>query len=144
VSKYIPGNQICSPSKLTRWNESYAIQRKTGAYKPKVVKNLELWMSLRTFFYSCLVSEAKDPIARSSIRQRSLPSQLMLNGDIPMTYRRTQSANSESQQDSLFQPLNEAQAQSISGGGPLLFANPFAYIPAQATPSLAGRLGVGG
>ena len=61
-----------------------------------------------------------------------------------MTYRRTQLVNSPSKQDSLWQPLNEVQSQSISGGGPLLFANPFAYVSAQSTPSLAGSLGIGG
>lgn len=44
----------------------------------------------------------------------------------------------------LWESLDSSQSQSISGGGPLLFANPFAYIPAQATSSLSGRLGIGG
>jgi hypothetical protein len=50
------------------------------------------------------------------------------------------STKAQSQKDSLWQPLNEAQSQSISGGGALLFANPYASM----TPSLAGRLGIGG
>jgi len=53
---------------------------------------------------------------------------------------KTQSAKPQLQNNQLWQPLDTAQSQSISGG--ILFANPFA--PASMTPSLAGRLGIGG
>ena len=52
--------------------------------------------------------------------------------------------NPPSRQEQLWQPLNEDQSQSISGGGPLLFANPFAYVAMKSAPGLAGNIGIGG
>ncbi len=52
--------------------------------------------------------------------------------------------NPPSRQAQLWQPLSEDQSQSISGGGPLLFANPFAYVAVPTTSGLAGSLGIGG
>lgn len=56
--------------------------------------------------------------------------------------------NPPSRQAQLWQPLNEDQSQSISGGGPLLFGNPFAFISARtsvrASDGLILRTGGGG